>query len=205
MKKFLIIFSLTVLIAILIAAFLPLAEAKGIYDGVIRLHVIANSDSDEDQELKLAVRDAILARIDEVIGECENADDAYNTLDDNIDLFNQIAADTIDSLGYDYSVNTTLAFEYYPTKEYEEVTLPAGEYRSMRVIIGEGEGHNWWCVLYPPLCTGSASATEELAETGFTPNQIRIITDKDNAGYTVKFKVVEYFSELKYRFKKLFS
>ena len=111
----------------------------------------------------------------------------------------------ITDLGYEYDVTTKLGVEYYPTREYEDATLPCGEYQSLRIIIGDGEGQNWWCVLFPPICTGSASVKEELSETGFTADQIRLITDTDSKEYNVKFKCIEYVSSLKQKLKKLFD
>ena len=205
MKKFVLLFSLSILIIVVVVAFFPLSRAEGIYDNIIRLHVIANSDSDEDQELKLAVRDAILEKMGPLVGECKTVDEAYNVINENIEMLTLTARDTVNEHGYSYNVDSLLTNEYYPTKEYEEVTLPAGEYRSLRIVIGEGEGQNWWCVLYPPLCTGAASAKEELVETGFSPDQIKLITESDDGRYSVRFKIVEYCSELKYRIKKRFS
>ena len=205
MKRFLLILFITILTTAMIIAFFPLVEANGIYEQVIRLHVIANSDSDEDQQLKLHVRDEVLDRIGVIVDGCEDVSEAYNAINDNLDLLESSAKDAVAEYGYQYNVKTLLTNEYYPTKEYEEVTLPSGEYISLRVIIGEGKGKNWWCVLYPPLCTGSASVKEELSETGFTPSQIRLITDSEDSEYRVRFKIVEFFSDVKYRFKKLFS
>lgn len=202
MKKFVLLFSLSILMIIAAAAFFPLSRAEGIYDKIIRLHVIANSDTEEDQELKLAVRDTVLEIMGPLVEECTTVDEAYNIINENIDMLTLAAKDVVISRGYDYSVNSFLTNEYYPTKDYEEVTLPAGEYRSLRIIIGDGTGENWWCVLYPPLCTGAASAKEELAQTGFSPDQIKLITDNDDGKYSVRFKFVEFVSELKYRIKK---
>ena len=205
MKKFLLTFSVLVLIIALLAFFIPLSEAADIYNGILRLHILANSDSAEDQNLKLKVRDVVLEEMKVLLADCNDLEDAEKIINDNIEKINSLAKDAVISDGYEYNVTTTLTIEYYPEKEYEDLTLPSGEYRSLRVIIGEGSGQNWWCVLYPPVCTGSASVKEELAETGFTTNQIKLITDPDNEKYTVKFKFVEFFSDLKYKVKKLFS
>ncbi len=205
MKKFLLLFSVGVLIIASLAFFIPMSEASEIYDEIIRLHILANSNGKEDQELKLILRDSLLEEMKVLLDNCETLEKACAVIDENTDALNSVALDVIRENGYEYNVTTSLSVEYYPTREYEDITLPSGEYRSLRVVIGEGKGQNWWCVLYPPICTGTASATEELAETGFTTNQIKLITDTDDEKYTVRFKCVEFFSDLKYKLKKLFS
>ena len=205
MKKFFVTFSIAILITTFVFALIPVIEASDIYDGIIRLHVIANSDSEEDQSLKLKVRDGILDAVDDMLGGAEDIKEACRALEYGLTDIEEIAAEVISGEGYDYPVSASLTVEYYPTREYDDLTLPRGEYRSLRVIIGSGEGKNWWCVLFPGVCKNSARVKEELAKTGFTPNQIRLITDKEEGGYTVRFRIVEFFSDMKYKIKKLFS
>jgi len=205
MKKFLILFSSAILILTFVFALVPVMEANEIYDGIIRLHVIANSDSDEDQELKLKVRDGILDIIGGILEGADDIEKACLAIEDDLSSIETTASEVIAVEGYDYPVSAKLTREYYPTREYDCLTLPSGEYRSLKVIIGRGEGKNWWCVLFPGVCRNSARVKEELAETGFTPNQIRIITDRDDDGCRVKFRIVEFFSDIRYKFKKLFS
>lgn len=205
MKLYLTLFSVMVLVLTFVLVVIPVSEAEDIYDGLIRLHVIANSDSEEDQQLKLTVRDRILERVEGLLEEASDTESALSLLREDIGNIEREAREVITGQGFDYGVNAVLTVEYYPTREYDELTLPAGEYKSLKVIIGGGEGQNWWCVLYPPLCRKSASVNEELAQTGFTPSQIRLITDKDDGKYTMRFRVVEFFSDIKYKLKKLFS
>ena len=129
---------------LLITLFLPLHDVSAIYEGVIRLHVLADSDSEEEQALKLKVRDAILSGMGEEINSQSTREDAESFLNENLDRISTLAQETIASEGYDHDVTVTLCREYYPTREYEGMRLPAGEYLSLRVIIGSGEGQNWW-------------------------------------------------------------
>lgn len=118
------------------------------HPGMIRLHVIANSDSKEDQALKLAVRDGILEFMD---GQ-DSIDDARQYINDNIDEIEQISEKIIEENGYDYPVRAKLGVSFIPQKSYEDLTLPAGNYEALKVTLGKGDGHNWWCVIFPQLC-----------------------------------------------------
>ena len=170
--------------------FLPSPSEAQIYDKVLRLHVLANSDSPEDQSLKLMVRDEIL-EYSKTLGEFEGVESAEETYSHELEKIKEIAKEVIISQGYDYPVDVSLGYEYYPTRQYEDVSLPAGEYLSLKVMIGGAAGQNWWCVLYPPLCISAASADEELLDAGFTPEQMQIITDGESTRYKVKFKILE--------------
>lgn len=203
-RLFLLLFTSGCISLMLIFAISALASSEGIYGGVIRLHVLASSDAEDDQLLKLHVRDKVLEYAEESIEECKTLDSALLYLDENLGEIKACAQRAVLDAGYDYEVDVSFCKEYYPTREYENVRLPAGEYLSLRVIIGEGEGKNWWCVLYPPLCTGSARADEELSEAGFSQNQIRLITESENGGYKIKFKIAEVVSSALSKLKKLF-
>lgn len=183
------------------------SDAKAIYEGTVRLHVLANSDSEADQTLKLKVRDALLSEMDALLGQSEAKDaaTAESVLADELDRFERIAQEVIAENGFDYPVKLTLTEEYYETRSYEGFSLPAGEYTSLRVLIGDARGQNWWCVLFPPLCTTAASAEEALSETGFTKNQVRLLTDQESTSYKIKFKTVEWFSELGHKLKRVFK
>lgn len=199
MKKILMI-SCAVLIAASFSSFLPSRSDFGIYDNVIRLHVIANSDSDEDQAQKLRVRDRILTLVGEKLEGAETKDEAESKMAEILPEIETAAAELISDEGSDYNVAVTLTEEKYPRKSYGTVTLPSGTYTSLRVIIGEGAGHNWWCVLFPRMCTKPAlSETEQqkdFTDAGFTPSQYRIITDSENTRYVVKFRIIEFFKGL---------
>ena len=119
---------------------------------VIRLHVLANSDSQADQELKLAVRDRVLEQAEDLYPEDATLEQAREILEDNLDELAAAGQQVVDEAGKDYPVTAQLEECWFPTKKYENFALPAGEYTALRVVIGEGEGQNWWCVAFPPLC-----------------------------------------------------
>ena len=143
---------LLLLLAVLVGGTLAHRTQSGLAERVIRLHVLANSDSEEDQALKLQVRDGVLAWAEELLGGVEERKVAEAMLAENLPALQCVAAEIIAKKGYGYPVSVELADTEFPTKEYDGLTLPAGEYLALRVIIGEGAGQNWWCVLYPNLC-----------------------------------------------------
>lgn len=193
MKK-LMIFALLVAAAVMMCGFMPSGEDMEIYDDVVRLHVLANSDSKEDQAIKLAVRDAVLENISGITAGATDAESAAALISDNIGAVRDVAVRTLSSLGSDAPVSVTLSEEYYPTRNYGDVSLPAGKYTSLRVMIGSAEGQNWWCVLYPAICVSSAKANAVFKQTGFSTEQINILTDNEKPVYKIKFKLLELIS-----------
>ena len=193
MKK-LMIFALLVVVAVTIFGFTPTGEDMAIYDNVVRLHVLANSDSEKDQAIKLAVRDAVLENISGVTAGATDAESAAALISENVCLVRDAAARTLSSLGSDAPVSVTLSEEYYPTRDYGDVSLPAGKYTSLRVMIGDAEGQNWWCVLYPAICVSSAKANAVFKQTGFSTEQINVLTDSEKPVYKIKFKLLELIS-----------
>ncbi|MBQ3063287.1 MAG: stage II sporulation protein R [Clostridia bacterium] len=179
---------------------LPIHGESAIYDSVIRLHVLANSDSEEDQALKLTVRDDLLAKTRVLLADVKTRDEAEAILSRSLDELTATARATVRREGYDYPVRITLGAEDYPTREYENLAFPAGEYLSLRVLIGEAEGENWWCVLFPPLCLSAATDKREaeaaFLAAGLTGEQYRIITESENAKYRLRFKILEVAKEL---------
>lgn len=173
------------------------ASQASLADRVVRLHVIANSDSDSDQALKLQVRDAVLAQATPLLADTGSRQEAENALADHLEELAQAGADVLAREGCGDPVTVTLSDQWFPTKVYDGFSLPAGNYRALRVVIGEGAGQNWWCVVFPPLCL--ASVTEEVAATaadaGLSDSQVSLITGQDG-GYVLKFKVVEWWEEL---------
>ena len=155
---------------------------------VVRLHILANSDSEEDQALKLQVRDVVLARATEILEQSADRQEAEARLRGQLLELERLAAEEIRAEGYDYPATVELTDTSFPTREYDGFTLPAGEYLALRVVIGAGEGHNWWCVLFPTLCTGF-SYSEEYIQTGFTPEEYRMITGGDR--FKVKLRILE--------------
>lgn len=194
MAKKILIFILALCITVVIAGVLPIHGEEKIYNSVVRLHVLANSDSEEDQALKLAVRDAILKDSGKIFGKAKTREEAIAAIENNIDLIESTARETILSNGYDYSVNIELGEELYPTKNYESFAFPSGKYLSLRVMIGEAEGQNWWCVLFPPLCLDaakSASKEDAFISVGLNPEEYKIITETENPKYKARFKILE--------------
>lgn len=193
--KSLSLFAAVVLCVTLLIAALPTeAEAK-IYEDTLRLHILAASDSEEDQALKFTVRDKILKKYGSVLSKAESRRDAEELTGALLSDIESDAQRWVSEAGYRYSVNVTLTEEWYDTRVYEDFTLPSGVYTSLRVIIGEGEGKNWWCVMYPPLCidiaTEVAPADDSLID--YTDEEIKLITDN---GYNIKFKLLEIISAL---------
>lgn len=195
MKKLLI--PLTAVILLTALAVFPTATDMEIYGKVIRLHVIANSNSEYDQSLKLKVRDGILSTVEELTRGCKSKDEAERVLTENSDAIKDAAYRVLKENGSDLSVNIDIGQEKYPTREYGELRLPSGTYCSVRVMLGEADGRNWWCVLFPPLCTASATKPrEELLQVGFTPDQVGIITESSSPKYKIKFKILEILGSL---------
>lgn len=196
LKRAVLIFSILTVISVSLIPLLPIQGEEEIYDKTLRLHVIANSDSEEDQWLKLQVRDRILELMSATFNEAQNREEAVKLVEDHYDELLCCAKNEIADKGFDYDVDITLTEEYYPTREYEGVSLPAGNYLSLRVLIGAAEGQNWWCVLFPPLCTSSAEPKEKLKSAGFTSPQIRVLTEGESPRYKLKFRFLEYFNKI---------
>lgn len=169
-------------------------QCDSIRDKMLRMHVIANSDSKEDQDLKIKVRDAVLSAGKEIFDGSVTAKDAKEKIEPNIDFLENAALETIHNEGFDYDVKITVDDEYFSTRTYDNsVTLPAGRYTAVKVIIGEGAGHNWWCVMFPPMCLPSAVAECEIDDV-LTEEETEIVKGFDK--YAFKFKIVELFEEI---------
>ena len=182
---------------LLCVSFFPTKEDSDIYGKVIRLHVIANSDNDYDQQLKLKVRDAILAEVEKWEIEGGNIEEVKDFYEKRLDILKKTAENTVNDADYKYPINLSLEKEHYPVKSYNDFSLPSGTYLSLKVEIGEAEGKNWWCVLYPPLCLSAAKSEEVMVQAGFTGEQVKIVTENDSsAKYKVKFKLLEGFKAL---------
>ena len=173
-------------------------EQTDLADQMIRLHVIANSDGEEDQALKLAVRDRVLEQAEALYPQGASLEEARQALEGHLDTLADAGRAVVEEWGCDYPVTAQITQCWFPTKEYEEFALPAGEYTALRVVIGEGKGQNWWCVAFPPLCLGAASQTvDEATQAGlFTQGQARLVTE-DGPGYVLKFKSMELLGEWK--------
>ena len=193
---------LGILIAVVAGSWLG-QEQRELADSVIRLHVIANSDSEADQALKLAVRDRVLEQAETLYPEGATLEQAQAALEGNLSALAAAGRAVVEEQGWDYPVSATLEDCWFPTKEYEGFSLPAGTYTALRVTVGEGKGRNWWCVAFPPLCLGAASETvDQAAQAGcFTPDQARLVTG-DGQGYVLKFKAMELLGEIQGFFER---
>ena len=200
--KKLLICTFVILGIALVAGLFPVHGESEIYDTVVRLHVIANSNSESDQALKLLVRDEVIAIVSPAVKSCKTQAEAIAAIEKISDEINVAACEVVEREGYDYDVSVELGREHYPTKAYESCAFPEGEYISLRVNIGESEGQNWWCCLFPPLCLSAATPDDEegnedaFISVGLTPDQYKIITETDNPTYKVRFKVLEVFGKL---------
>ena len=198
MKKTIFRFEISLLIALIICGVLNInafsQQCESIREKMLRMHVIANSDSEEDQQLKLKVRDAVLSAGKEVFDGSVTAIEAKEKITTYIDYLENIALETIKNEGFDYNVRITVEKEYFNTRTYENsVTLPAGYYTAVKVIIGEGKGQNWWCVMFPPMCLPTAVAECEISDV-LTDDETEIVTETDK--YKFRFKIVEILEEI---------
>ena len=189
---------LAVVLAVLCTGAWLGGEQRALAGQVIRLHVIANSDSQADQALKLAVRDRILEEAQGLYPEDATLEQARQALEGSLEALSAAGEQVVEAWGLDYPVTAQLTQCWFPTKEYEDFALPAGDYTALRVVIGAGKGQNWWCVAFPPLCLGAASqSVEEAAQAGyFNQEQMALITG-ETGGYVLKFKAMELLGGLK--------
>lgn len=174
------------------------ASAESVRSDVVRLHILANSDSKKDQAVKLLVRDALLNENTMLLSDSVTTDNAEEYFLENKDELLQAAKETLEKNNFDYDVSISLGKEYFETRRYGELIFPAGEYTSLKVILGEGKGHNWWCVMFPPLCVPSASDIEtNESKTAYylTQNGEKIVNGGNK--YIVKFKLLEIYEELR--------
>ena len=188
--KNILLFTLCLLLSVMMIAIVPTEADAAIYEDTLRLHILAPSDSAEDQALKLLVRDKLLEKYSLTLAPLESRDVAYGMLAASIDSIESDCIGWVKEAGYDYSVKCEVATEWYNTREYESFTLPAGEYASLKITLGEGDGQNWWCVVYPPLCLDAA-----ISDSGgkYTDEENALIT---KSGYCVKFKLLEVTSAI---------
>lgn len=169
---------------------IPAGEGE-IYRTLIRLHVLAESDREEDQAVKLLVRDAILEECGDLFADTPTAEEALAQMEAAASRMEAVANRVLREQGFSYTACAVFGREQYPACTYDGVTFPAGEYYSLRILLGEGEGKNWWCCLFPPLCMNAASAEEKLDAVGMEPGTGKVFTQKK---YTVRLKLLEWFS-----------
>ena len=183
------------LFAALIIAVLPTEAEGAIYEDTIRLHILANSDSAADQEIKLALRDEILKKFADELSENEGKDDAEREIEARLLEIEEFANEYLIKNGITYGAKAYLSTEWYDTREYDGLTLPRGYYTSLRILLGDGDGKNWWCVMFPPLCLDAAceDAPRDDGIKQYSDEEYKLIT-KD--GYKVKFKILEIISDV---------
>ena len=162
------------------------------YDNIIRIRIIPNSDSAEDQALKIAIRDEILNETSKLFTDTKCYDDAVAVTESNIDIMLSVANDVVNKAGFNYEVDLEIREEFFDTRVYEKFTLPAGYYKTAVFTVGEGKGSNWWCVIYPQVCVGSCSATLNESLSDDTAD-LAYNSEK----YVVKFKTIEIFEKIK--------
>ncbi len=203
-KRFLILFFLLTLFVLISALSYVTAVSNDIADSVFRLHVIANSDSSEDQALKLKVRDNLLSYMNTLTKNCSSKEDAINLAKEHQEDFYKIAKQTITENGFSYPVTVEIGTCDFPTKTYGDISLPAGSYDALRVKIGDAKGKNWWCVMFPPLCFVDVTSgvvpneSKEQMKDNLSDEEYELISDTNyNNEIHFKFKLIEFFQNLR--------
>ena len=202
LKKFLIIFTLFIVYLFFCIFSYSNAVSKNISDSVFRLHVIANSNSQEDQNLKYAVRDELIKYMNIVCQDISSKEEAIKIAKQNKEEFYNIAKKVINNNGFDYDINIEIGNFSFPTKSYGDVSLPAGFYDALKVEIGSSSGQNWWCVMFPSLCFVDVSEgfipqeSKENLHDNLSQENYNIITS-DTLDFKLKFKLVELFENAK--------
>lgn len=191
LKIFVPLFLVFVFMFSYIAPFIETSE--NISDQVFRLHILANSDSAEDQQLKLKVRDEILKKGETVFASSNSLEETIELCKNNIALFQQTAEQCLKDNGSDYEVKVYVDKEYFNTREYDEITLPSGIYNALKIEIGQGKGHNWWCVMFPAICL--SSVTDDELNKYLSEDEQKLVNS--NSKYEVRFKIVEIYEKVK--------
>lgn len=193
-KKIKISLSVGIIVAVVFSICSFAKTSKKIRSEVLRLHVIANSDTSVDQNLKLRLRDFILQEGSDIFDGSVNVGNAVEKIEPKLTELEEAANAFVRQKGFDYNVKITLSNEYFTTRTYESVTLPAGKYLALRVVIGSGQGHNWWCVMFPPMCVPAADEKEEI-ENVFTDKEVKLVESKPK--YEPRFKIIEIYERIK--------
>ena len=175
--------------------------SEDLENSVFRLHVIANSDSKEDQNLKYIVRDKLLQYMNSYLSNTSTKEDAIKIANKHLDEFKQVAINTIKEQGYPYNVNVKVGNFEFPTKTYGDISLPAGFYDALRVEIGEAKGQNWWCVMFPPLCFVDVTSgvvpeeSKKELQNNLSEEEFALISDNQSSNIQFKFKLLEFFTD----------
>ena len=207
-KRLIIVLLLLILFIFISAISYVSAVSNNIANGVFRLHVIANSDSPEDQNLKYIVRDELIKYMNTLAKDCTSKQEVIEIAQNNISNFENIAKKTIQDNGFNYNVTVEIGNFDFPTKTYGDITLPAGTYDSLKIKIGKSEGQNWWCVMFPPLffvdvTTGIVpeESKKEMKEA-MPEEEYSLISNTNNSEVNFKFKLIEFFENIKLMAKK---
>ncbi len=202
LKRFFVLILLFLLYTFICAYSYASSVSNDIADSVFRLHILANSDSEEDQNLKLLVRDNVLSYMKEISSDVSTKEEVISLMDEHLEDFKQIALSTIKNAGYDYDVNLKVGNFDFPSKSYGDISLPSGYYDALRIEIGEAKGHNWWCVMFPTLCFVDVSSgsldddSKDVLESNLNSEEYDLVSG-ENLGVKVKFKIVEFFEDIK--------
>ena len=184
------------------------AVSLNLSDSVFRLHIIANSDSSDDQNLKLKVRDNIIDYMNTLTENTSNKDELISIASNHLNTFKEIALNTIKDNGYNYNVNIEIGNFYFPTKSYSNISFPAGNYDALKIEIGKAIGQNWWCVLFPPLCFVNSTTgivpedSKNILKENMDSESYKLINEGNNnetntSDIKIKFKIIEFFNNLK--------
>ncbi len=192
--------TVSIVIALIFSIILNLVgfdtKCERIRNNVLRIHILANSDSDQDQKMKLEIKDCILLASNGILNEAMSKEEAILAASKKLSTFEDIAQKVVKSYGKDYPVKVEIEKTYFDTREYEDFTLPAGQYDALRVLIGKAEGKNWWCIMFPTLCIPAAKSKSSI-EAVTNKSTAKITENYKN--YKVKFKIVEIYERLKRR------
>lgn len=209
MKKklnFILILTILIFLYIVLLSFnYSQAISYNLSDSVFRLHIIANSDSSADQELKLKVRDKIIEYMNTLTSSSSDKKDVISMVNNHLDSFKEIALNTIKENGYNYDVNIEIGNFHFPTKSYGDISFPAGNYDALKIEIGDAIGQNWWCVLFPPLCFVNSSTgvvpddSKNTLKENINSESYEIISEGNNSNdntsdIKIKFKIIEFFN-----------
>ena len=201
MKK-IIIFSVLFFLYVSISAFSYVnAVSRDLSKSVFRLHVIANSDSAEDQNLKYIVRDNIINYMKTITENSKSKEETINLVSNHLSDFEAIANETIKNNGFNYTAKVSIGNFNFPTKKYGDISFPAGYYDALKIQLGSSNGQNWWCVLYPSLCFIDISSgfvpedSKETLESTLNEEEYKLISDTDNESIKIKFKLIELFNK----------
>lgn len=192
-SKLIIFFSVFLAMITAFTYFVPFFKKSfDISNDVLRLHIIANSDLSVDQNVKLKVRDAVLTAMSDKFSHSKSLDDTLNIANKNKEYIKNVADNELEKYGVEYGANVEVKKEYFNTRSYNDVTLPAGCYNSVVITLGNGVGKNWWCVMYPAICLPQVSDTE--LDKVLDDDEMSVIS---NSKYDVRFKIVEVYEKVK--------